>query len=200
MKWVPEKKSRKEYLKSSDIIDFENPEIKEKAGFFAQKAKSELELIQITYEWVRDEIPHSFDVNGKIVTCKASEVLKYKEGICYPKSHLLAALLRSNKIPTGFCYQLLILDDELYPFLVLHGLNAVYIQSLKKWIRLDARGNKKGVNARFCVEEESLAFTVRPEKGEKDFPLIYADPLPGVLECFVNSNTIEALRRNLPRS
>lgn len=34
----------------------------------------------------------------------ASDVLKHRTGYCYSKNHLLAALLRVNKIPTGLCY------------------------------------------------------------------------------------------------
>lgn len=33
----------------------------------------------------------------------------------------------------------------------LHAFNAVYIKSLEKWIRLDARGNKRGVKAEFSL-------------------------------------------------
>ena len=46
-----------------------------------------------------------------------------KEGICYAKSHLLAAILRANLFPTGFCYQRLVLDDKTDSRFVLHGLN-----------------------------------------------------------------------------
>ncbi len=55
------------------------------------------------------QIGCSADINGKVVTCKASEVLRYKEGICNAKAHLLATILRANGIPSGFCYQRLIL-------------------------------------------------------------------------------------------
>ena len=37
------------------------------------------------YEWVRDEIPHSKDAGHEIVTCRASEVLRHRTGICYAK-------------------------------------------------------------------------------------------------------------------
>ena len=46
----------------------------------------------------------------------------------FAKSHLLAALLRYKSIPTGFCYQKLILDDETAPVLIYHGFNGVYIE------------------------------------------------------------------------
>ena len=59
------------------------------------------------------------------------------------KAYLLAAILRNLGIPTGFCYQKLILDVEEKPWLVIHGLNAIYLKSVSKWIRVDARGNKE---------------------------------------------------------
>lgn len=64
-----------------------------------------------SYEFVRDAISHSGDVAGRAVTCAASDVLQAREGLCYAKSHLLAALLRSNGIPAGFCYQALRSSD-----------------------------------------------------------------------------------------
>lgn len=98
---------------------------------------------------MRDEIAHSADIMAQPATFKASDVLKEKHGICFAKSNLLVALLRSQKIPAGFCYQSLILDDEKYPYLVLHGLNSVYIEEINRWIRLDAMGNFNGIDAQF---------------------------------------------------
>ena len=59
-------------------------------------------------------------------------------------------------------------DNEAAPVLIYHGLNGVYLSDYGKWIRLDARGNKEGVNAQFSVETEQLAYAVRPEMGEED--------------------------------
>ena len=55
---------------------------------------------------------------------------------------------------------------------MIHALNTVYVD---KWIRLDARGNKEGVNARFSLEEEQLAYQVRSELGEIDYKHNYSD-------------------------
>ena len=52
-------------------------------------------------------------------------------------------------------------DDETAPVLIYHGLNGVYVKECKKWMCLDARGNKEGVDARFSLDEECLAFPVR---------------------------------------
>ena len=119
-------------------------------------------------------------------------------GICFAKSHLLAALLRCKSVPTGFCYQKLILDDETAPVLIYHGLNGVYIEEQKKWIRLDARGNKVGVNAQFSTDTEQLAFPVRPEKGEEDGFVIYPNPDKKILERLRKYKTRTELWDDLP--
>lgn len=125
-------------------------------------------------------------------------MLKHREGICFAKSHLLAALLRKLGIPAGFCYQRLVLDDADPTDLTLHGLNAVYLPSLERWIRLDARGNKPGVEAQFSLETEILAYPVRTELGEIDYPTIYSQPLSTVIAVLQKSKTIAQLRDQLP--
>ena len=186
------------YLKEDDVIDFGNEDIVKLADLLSQNTNSEIEYIKAAYEFVRDKISHSADINEDIITCSASEVLKEGHGICFAKSHLLAALLRCKGIPTGFCYQKLILDDEIAPVLIYHGLNGVYLKDYSKWIRLDARGNKKGVNAQFLVDEEQLAFPVRSEKGEEDGFVIYPAPDVKILEQLRNNKTRTELWDDLP--
>ena len=106
--------------------------------------------------------------------------------------------LREKAVPAGFCYQKLILDDDTAPYLIYHGLNGVYLTEYKKWIRLDARGNKEGVNAQFSINKEQLAFPVRAEKGEKDGFIIYPDPDVKIIEKLNNNKTRTELWYNLP--
>jgi len=189
------------YLESSDIIDFGRQlpcEIMNLASEIKDYSEDEISYIKHAFVYVRDHISHSADVQGTTVTCKASEVLSAREGICYAKSHLLAALLRCNQIPTGFCYQRLILDDETAPQLILHGLNAVYVKRLDRWIRLDARGNKFGIDAQFSTEQERLAFLVRAEKGEEDIRTIFASPDEAVIQALTEHKSLEALWIHLP--
>lgn len=187
-----------EYLKSDDVIDYNNEAITQIADSLYQNAESEIEFIKAAYEFVRDKVSHSADINEDIITCSASEVLKAGHGICFAKSHLLAALLRCKSIPTGFCYQKLILDDETAPVLIYHGLNGVYIKECNKWIRLDARGNKEGVNAQFSIDEEQLAFPVRAENGEEDGFVVYHNPDKKILEKLRNNKTRTELWDDLP--
>ena len=187
-----------EYLKHDNVIDYENEAVMELADTLFQKADNELEFIRIAYEFVRDNISHSADINEDVITRSASEVLKAGHGIFFAKAHLLAALLRCKSVPAGFCYQKLILDDETAPVLIYHGLNGVYIKDCKKWIRLDARGNKAGVNAQFSIETEQLAFPVRPKMGEEDSFIVYPDPDIKVLEKMRKNKTRTELWENLP--
>ena len=198
MNVIPLSNNIEEYLKTDDVIDHNNEIIVELADHLSQKADSEIEFIKAAYEYVRDHISHSADINEDIITCSASEVLKAGHGICFAKSHLLAALLRCKAIPTGFCYQKLILDDEAAPVLIYHGLNGVFIKEYKKWIRLDARGNKEGVNAQFSLDKEQLAFPIRQEKGEEDCFTVYPDPDKNVLEKLRRSKTRTELFDDLP--
>jgi len=148
---------------------------------------------------VRDVIHHSSDIRGTRVTCVASDVLSYREGLCYAKSHLLAALLRAQGIPAGFCYQRLLLGSTPAEGYVLHGLNAVYLSSEARWIRLDARGNKPGIQAEFSTEEERLAYVVQPALGEIDYPTIYAQPHPIVIKALQgHTNCLDLCERFLP--
>lgn len=186
------------YLAASDVIDYDNKNIQAVAVKLSETTNNKIELAKTVYEYVRDTISHSFDINGTVVTCEASSVLKHQEGICYAKSHLLAALLRYLQIPTGFCYQKLILDDADPSLMTLHGLNAIYLESLDKWIRVDARGNKAGVKAQFNLEREVLAYPVRTEYQEIDFPIVYSQPNEKVVAALRKSKTREDLIGNLP--
>ena len=198
MKAIPYIYEMEKYLEADDIINYESEAIIQLADTLYEKSENEQEYIKSAYEFVRDSISHSADIGENLITCTATEVLEAGHGICFAKSHLLAALLRCKSIPTGFCYQKLILDDETAPVLIYHGLNGVYIKEFQKWIRLDARGNKEGVNAQFSVEAEQLAFPIRPELGEVDDFVVYPTPDVKVLERLRKYNTREELWEDLP--
>ena len=125
----------------------------------ADQSSSPQETVQNCFQFVRDDIKHSWDHKLNPITYKASDVLHHGTGFCYAKSHLLAALLRANNIPAGLCYQRLTITDA--PTFCLHGLNAVYLEPFG-WYRIDARGNKPGVTAEFCPPIEKLAFPISP--------------------------------------
>ncbi len=186
------------YLMASWIIDYHHPEIILQAERLREGSKTSIELVKHVYEYVRDHIHHSADIGGKVVTFKASDVLKHKQGICYAKAHLLAALLRYLKIPTGLCYQRILLDDESKPWLILHGLVSVFIEEEGRWIRLDPRGNKPGVDAQFDLNQEKLAFPIREELGEEDLPYLHTEPDANVMAALLKYKSIETLFNHLP--
>lgn len=198
MKILPYTTSLADYLKEDDVIDYSDESITQLADELYKKADSETEYIKAAFEFVRDEVSHSADINEDMITCSASEVLIARHGICFAKSHLLAALLRCKSIPTGFCYQKLTFGDETSPVLVYHGLNGVYLNEYKKWIRLDARGNKGKINAQFSIDEEQLAYLVCTEKGEEDGLVIYPAPDVKILEKLKNNKTRTELWNDLP--
>jgi transglutaminase-like putative cysteine protease len=185
------------YLQESEFIDYSNPLIQELIASFNQE--TELDRIKAVYEFVRDQIDHSFDSKSSEVTRRASEVLEKKHGICYAKSHLLAAILRGMGIPAGICYQRLTLYDKPEDGYCIHALNTIYLREVDKWIRVDARGNKEGVNAQLLIDEEKLAFPIRTEYGEKDYFINYAQPHTQIIKTLVNHfNCIEMCQNGLP--
>ena len=187
-----------EYKKCDDIIDYDRESVRNLSDLLFDESEDEIDFIRRSYEYVRDSVSHSADAGEEMITISASEVLSAGHGICFSKSHLLAAILRAKGVPTGFCYQKLILDDETAPILIYHGLNGVYIKDLGKWIRLDARGNKPGVNAQFSIDKEQLAFPIRTEKGEEDSFIVYPYPDSLVLKAMRQSRTRSELWDDLP--
>ncbi|MEY9973078.1 transglutaminase-like putative cysteine protease [Lysinibacillus sp. RC46] len=201
MGFVFESENLGDYLIELDVVDYSNSIIKEKIEELFKSTQTEIEKTKIAFEFVRDEISHSWDIQGKKVTCHASDVLKYKQGICYAKSNLLAALLRSQGIPTGFCYQRLMLFDTPEKGYSIHALNAVYLKSHNKWIRLDARGNKTGVNAQFSLDEEKLAFSINKELNEEDYSIIFAKPNHKTIAVLKeHTDALEMYKHYLPES
>ena len=159
----------KEYLQETKSIDYRNPHIQEKVQELKDQSCDGADYIKRAYIFVRDEIPHSWDIQTNIVSRTASDTLIKKTGICWTKSCLLSSLLRANGIPSGISYQLLtIAEDDSLGYMP-HALNTVYIEDSNKWIRLDARGNVGNGDDEFSLEKDCLAFSPRSEFGEIDY-------------------------------
>src|SRR6266567_7579698 len=95
----PESQNLNDYLISDAIVDWQTPDVRQKALELTRSLTDEIDKARCLYEWVRDIIPHTNDAGLEIVTCTASEVLHHGTGTCFSKSHLLAALLRAVKYP-----------------------------------------------------------------------------------------------------
>ena len=182
-----------EYLTETPSIDYMNPHIQEKVIELKNQSNDNEEYIKRCYMFVRDEIPHSWDIGANIVSKTASETLINKTGICWVKSCLFAALLRANGIPSGISYQLLTRADDDSEGYMIHALNTVYLKDFNKWIRLDARGNKENINAYFSLDEEHLAYTVRSELGEIDYHDNHADLDDRLVNILMDSESIQEI-------
>ena len=156
------------YLGADEILQSSHPAIAALAQDLRRQNANDLDFARAAFEWVRDEVAHSYDVQDSRVTLTAAEVLEQRVGLCYAKSHLLVALLRNQGIPAGLCYQRLGSPAEGY---FVHGLVAVYLEG--DWHRLDPRGNKPGVDAQFLLGTERLAWPVDANRGERDYPVVY---------------------------
>jgi len=187
------------YLAASPIVAADHPEIRRLAAELqAAGDGSPTDTARRCFEYVRDQIRHSWDYRADAhnpLTCAAPQVLAERTGYCYAKSHLLAALLRANGVPAALCYQRLTLEPggERY---CLHGLNAVYLPG-HGWYRLDPRGNKPGVEARFTPPNEQLAFAL-DYPGELDFPGLYPEPVAAIQDLLQRCASVQEAMDQLP--
>lgn len=156
---------------------------------------SDVEFARRAFEFVRDEVAHSFDADDPRVTVTALEVLEQGVGLCYAKSILLAAVLRAGGVPTALCYQWLG-EGEVF---MLHGLVAVHLDGA--WHRQDARGNKPaaggkpGVDAQFSLAAERLAWPVDPATGERDLPELHVSPPQNLVDLLRSVDDIRELAK-----
>ena len=187
-----------EYLEKTKYVDYDDPDVSRVAERLKAESADELSLVENTFLFVRDEIKHSWDAQDKRVTVSASDTLREGVGICWAKANLLAALLRANGIPAGFSYQRLTLGETPESGYCIHAMNTIYISSMDKWIRLDARGNKEGINAQFSTEKEILAFYIRCE-GEEDYHDNHSYPDQGLMKVLEEStDAIDMYLHHLP--
>ncbi|MFJ9641154.1 transglutaminase family protein [Streptomyces sp. NPDC101178] len=184
------------YLAADEAIDHDHPVVRKAAADLAREADDAYTYARTAFAYVRDTIPHSADSGDLRVTWRASDVLATRNGICYAKSIALTALLRARSIPAGLCYQRLTDDDGTNPGV--HGLVALRLPGHDRWARVDPRGNKPGVDAQFSLDAERLAWPVREELGEVDYPELHATPPAEVLHALRNARDRTELWRNLP--
>ncbi|GGZ90598.1 transglutaminase-like domain-containing protein [Streptomyces subrutilus] len=197
MELIQEQPDLAAYLAADEAVDHGHPLVRDTAATLWTAAGGDPRAFaEAAYAFVRDTVPHSADSGDERVAWRASDVLATRNGICHAKSHALAALLRARGIPAALCYQRLTDDSGADP--LVHGLIALRLPGADRWYRQDPRGNKPGVDARFSTGEERLAFPVRPELGECDYPVLYAAPHPAPLRALRESADRPELWRKLP--
>lgn len=221
---VPETDDLGRYLEDTITIDWQTPAVSACARRLLAGAATPEAGIERIFHFVRDEIAHSFDrtpdtavaragavdlpeaLRRRDIACRASEVLALGHGLCFAKSHLLAALLRFAGHPTGFCYVRLV-DDERPGRFVLHGFNAVFRPDAGagaqagagRWSLLDARGDRPGVTTACRLEPPfSLAWWPDAGRGETFIPTIFKRPGRRIVDALERAPDEAALRRNLP--
>jgi len=182
------------YLAPSKNINWDDPDVWSLAMALGA-AEGAAAVAKRCFEWVRDEVRHSADHGDQVVTCTASEVLRERTGLCYAKSHLLAALLRANGIPAGLGYQRLSVDDVGSQF-CLHGFAVVSLPGVG-WYRADARGNRPGLTTEFDPPREALAFETRIF-GERTFTDVWPEPLPVVVDALRRTAKLQEALNQLP--
>ena len=183
-------------LVENKYIDFSSTIIQNKVKNLFYNIDSDVEKAKIAYEYVRDEIPHTFDIQSDIITASASDVLAYNTGICHAKANLLAALLRTQHIPVGFCFQHLTLSEDDSLGYCVHCYNAIFIDN--QWVKVDARGNTNGKNAQFSLTEPQLAFQNRSKYDEYYFEGIYANPHTDTMLMLDKANSMQDVIDNIP--
>jgi hypothetical protein len=131
-----------QYLKSTPILDFDNPEIRELIRRKGWKDLADAEKIRSIYNFVRDEIKFGYNTDDSL---PASKVLADGYGQCNTKANLFMALLRAVGIPnrlhgftiekdlqkgaiTGIWY-------KLSPKNIIHTWVEVYLDG--KWYQLE---------------------------------------------------------------
>jgi transglutaminase-like putative cysteine protease len=82
-------------------------------------------------------------------------------------------------IPAGLSYQRVVRKGTPESGFALHGLNAVYLPSRKKWLRLDPRGNKPGW-------------------GEIDYPWVFVRPDASVIAAMRSAKDTRELFEGRP--
>ncbi len=91
----------KPYLLTSEIFDFDNEIVKEKALEITHSSKNTAEKASDLFYWVRNEI--KYDMKTYLPYDKtnfmASETLKRKQGFCVSKAVLLSTFARAVNIP-----------------------------------------------------------------------------------------------------
>lgn len=152
-----------DYLAADEIIDHEHPSIRELAAQLRGDSAEQTAAAAFTY--VRDRIAHSYDVDRWSAAYRASDVLAAGDAICHGQAHLLTALLRTEGIPTGLCYQ---------QISAIHGLVAVRWPT--GWVRLDPRGPSGGFAT--TPADERLVYPDAPSSR-----IVYATVPPDLAGC-----------------
>ena len=86
------------FLQFDDIVSVDES-IRSKTKEIVGSLTTDTDRAKAIFEWVRDNIPHTKDISEEIVTCSSIQTFQEGTGICFPKAHLLASMMRLEKNP-----------------------------------------------------------------------------------------------------
>lgn len=153
----------KDYLKETNLLDYNHPRIQQLIEERKWRSSTEFEKIKQIYDFVKNEIVFGYNAKDDF---RASEVLQQGYGQCNTKSTLLIALLRGVGMPArthGFMIDkamqkgaLVGLTYLLAPAKIIHAWAEVYYEG--KWVALEGvipdEGFYNGVQDRLQKKED----------------------------------------------
>lgn len=159
------------YTAPSAYVDSDNKEITALAGALVRPQMTDMEKLQVIYDWVTGNISYDYQAykNGRNQLVKASATLEKKTGICRDYSLVVAALARAAGLPARVIYGKVYSDSEQKWYS--HAWNEVYTGG--RWIALDSTRDagymEKG---RFVPAPSRKHFDITREA----YAMYYSDP------------------------
>lgn len=135
----------RKYLRATEIIDSEHPEIRQKAEELSGHLETYQEKAIALFYFVRDQIQYNpFMPRFLPEHFKASNTLILKKGFCIQKAVLFAALLRAAHIPARLRFAIIrnhLLPEKLTGFITGnelpdHGFVELYLDG--RWVKANA--------------------------------------------------------------
>lgn len=185
------------YVEDTIVIDWQTPIVFERireltAGITGIDAR-----LRPIFEFVRDDIADSLDVDTDDLVCTASEVLRAGHGLGYARSHLLVALARGAGVAAGFGYQRLRSTADPQRF-AQHGFAVVYEPEAKRWIALDPTRSADGAEPEFTLDRHVLGRLTDPELGEETTAVVYSKPSKRIVDTLSRAGSLARIRDRMP--
>jgi len=140
-----------QYLKPSELYDFNNEIVKEKALEITRDLKTDEEKAIALFYWVRDEIKYTMGLYRPKIkdNFKASVTMRRKIGFCVSKSILLSTLSRAIGIPARI-HLVDLINHKISQKVInrmgtnimhFHGFSELFLNN--KWIKLTPSFDKE---------------------------------------------------------
>lgn len=191
----PETNNFDEYLKENEYVDFSAPNIQKLCKELFTDKMTEREKLCSAFDYLRENVPHSFRVSTGHITTKASDTLKYKTGVCHAHSNLLCAVMRAEGIPAGLRFQRIVLCEEPERQYCIHCFNAVYI--IGQWQMCDLSSTDKNAPQKIKAGDAVCAFENNDASNEYFYDGIYSEPDLPTMKMLENAKDIDDVYKGL---